>query len=445
MSPRNDTLPPDEYPSKSKGYPEPSIPAFERFREVVDNPHSYARDWKERNGGPVIAFFCTYAPREVLYAGGMLPIRPYGGNDPDDIVVGDEHHFRKLACPFSRDVLAQGLLGRYDYVDGIILASTCFHMRQTYHGWEQHVNDEGDFAHYFVMPHGTHSEGGHQYLPGKLRNVKTDGPQSSVCPHAPAEYLEVKLEETKAAVEEYTGEEITEADLREAIEVYDRNRKLLHELYEYRALDDPPISGLEAMEIVKAGHVMDPVEHNALLEDALADLEAGNGDPHATDYRLMLVTSENDDRDFMHLVEENIQFDATVVIEESCVGTRDFWNTVERPGGIPFSGEASPLLDVARRYAARPPCPNKDWGSRGDQIRELATDWDVDGALIVKEKLCDLHEREIPYEEHLLEEELDIPALTLESDEGGLPAGQFKTRVEAFVEQLQSEELDALF
>lgn len=442
---RTDDLPPDEYPSKSGDYPPPAVDAFSRFREVVDNPHSYARDWKERNdGAPVVGFFCTYAPREVLYAGGMLPVRPYGGNDPSDTVVGDEYHFRKLACPFSRDVLAQGLLGRYGYVDGVILASTCFHLRQTYRGWVQQVNGDDDFAHYFVMPHGTHAEGGNQFLPEKLGEVETDAHRSSVCPHAPAEYLEAKLEETKAAVEAYTGAEISRENLQDAVATYDRNRALLHDIYEYRKRDDPPVSGLEAMEMVKAGHIMDPVEYGELLERGLADLEDGVADPEPTDHRLMLVTAENDDRDFMRLVEDGIRFDATVVVEESCVGTRDFWNTVERPGGIPISGDATPLLEIAKRYAERPPCPSKDWGSRSDQLRELAIDWDVDGAIIITEKLCDLHEREVPCEQELLEE-LGIPALTLESDEGGLPAGQFKTRVEAFVEQLRTDELDGVF
>lgn len=439
-------LPPDDYPATSDDPPAPSVPEIGRCREIVDNPHSYARNWKDRHDAPVVGFFSTYAPREVLYAGGMLPIRPYGGQQPDETVVGNEHHSRKLFCPFSRDVLAQGLLGRYDYLDGVMLASTCLHLRQTYSSWVEHVSDDDAFAHYFVMPHGTQPEGGAEFLP-----VKDDGldasaaPDISTCPHAPAEYLADKLAETRTAVEEYTGRTITDADLADAIAVYDRNRRLLRELYEFRKEDAPRISGLEAMELVKAGHVADPAEHNELLESALERLRDGEGTPRETEYRLMLVTAENDDRKFMQLIEEEIDFDATIVVEESNVGSRDFWNTVENPGGIGGHGDSDPLTDIARRYAARPPSPSKDWGRRSEQLRTLVAEFDVDGALLVQEDQCDPHNRDIPYEKQLLEDELDVPTLTLVSDESGLPAGQLQTRVEAFVEGLHNETLEGLF
>ncbi|MFC7046894.1 2-hydroxyacyl-CoA dehydratase subunit D [Halobacteriaceae archaeon GCM10025711] len=446
MSSTDDTREPDDYPSKSHEFPEPTTEEFAQFREWVDNPHRYAREWKERTDGHVVAFLCTYAPREILYAGGMLPVRPYGGHQGDELVLGDEYHSEKMFCPFSRDVLTQGILGRYDYTDGVVLASTCLALRQTYQSWTNQVAEDGDFAHYFVMPHGTQAEGGSEYLSRKLGTVEYEGPTTGMCPHAPAEYLAMQFRELKEAVEEWTGSEITDADLEEAIEVYDRNRRLTRELYEYRKGDDPAISGLEAMEMVKAGHLVDPKEHNELLASALERLEDGGGERRDTDYRLMVVTAENDDRRFMRLVEEDIAFDATVVVEESCVGTRDFWNMVDDDGpawGVP--DDSDPIDDLGRRYANRPPCPSKDWGSREEQLRLLAEEFDVDGALLIQEKRCDLHERDIPLEQHLLEEELDVPALALESDETGLPAGQFKTRVEAFVEQLRSEELDALF
>lgn len=440
-------LPPDEYPAKSDGGPAPSVPEFDRFRNVVDNPHSYARDWKDRIDGHVVAFLSTYVPREILYAGGALPIRAYGGQQPDETVLGNEHHFRKLFCPFSRDVLAQGVLDRYDYVDGVVLASTCLHLRQTYEAWVNHVADDEAFSHYIAMPHGTPSRGGDEFLPEHGSEVDASAaPDESTCPHAPAEYLAAKFRETKAALESYTGTEITDDDLREAIDVYDRNRTLLRELYEFRTEDRPRVSGLEAMEAVKASHLVDPREHNALLESALERLRAGDGEPRETEYRLMLVSAVTDDRRFVRLLEEEIVFDATVVVEASSTGPRDFWNTVASPGGTSWHGrETEPLTDVARRYVERPPGPGEDWNRRREHLETLAVEFDVDGALLVQQKRCDPHHRDVPYEKQLFEEELDVPTLTLVSDESGLPAGQLTTRIEAFVEGLRSERLEGLF
>lgn len=402
-----------EYPAPdSEEYLTPELEEFQQFRDWVDNPHQYARDWKdEHDDGNVFVYFCTYAPRELLYAADVLPVRAYGAHQADEVSESDEHMFRGMFCPFSRDVLSQGLLGRYDYADGIMMASTCLHLRQTYQSWEKNVLEDDEFSHYFLMPHGNQSEGG-------------------------IEYLASKLEETKEAVEEFTGKEITDEDIREAIEVYDRNRELMRQIYEFRKEENPPISGLEALEMVKSSHIADPKEHNELLESVLEKLENGEGARRDPEFRLMMISSENDDRRFMHMVEEELPFDITVVVEEACVGTRDFWNTSEDTG-------EGPMMDVANRYIVRPPCPNKDWPARKrmDQIRELATDFDIDGALIIQQKFCDPHELDIPYEREMLEDEMDISTLSLEFD-ASVPVGQFMTRVEAFAESLSTEQMD---
>lgn len=407
-----------EHPAqKSDRYVTPAIDEFTQFREWVDNPHQYARDWKdEHDDAPVFAFFCTYAPRELVYAAGGLPVRAYGGHQADEVSEADEHIFRGMFCPFSRDVLSQGLLGRYDYADGIFMASTCLHLRQTYQSWEKNVLEDDQFAHYFLMPHGNQTEGG-------------------------VEYLATKLQETKEAIEEYTGVEITDDDLRGAIEVYDRNRELMREIYEYRKQPNPPISGMEALEMVKSSHIADPKEHNELLEGVLDTLESYDGPTRDPEFRLMVISSENDDRRFMHMVEEELPFDITVVTDEACVGTRDFWNVSEHTG-------EGPLTDIAKRYMDRPPCPNKDWPARQrmDQIRELATDFDIDGALIIQQKFCDPHELDIPHEREILEDEMDISTLSLEFD-ASVPVGQFMTRVEAYAESLSTAQMgmDDLF
>ena len=397
-------------------YPEPALEEFRQFRDWVDDPHGYARSWKERTGGPVVAFFCTYAPREILYAGGVLPVRAYGGHRASEIAESDEHVFRGMWCPFSRDVLSQGLLGRYDYTDGVVMASTCLHLRQAYQSWAENVSGEDDFRHYFLMPHGARQEGGVEYLAKKLR-------------------------ETKEAVEAFTGRTIADDDLREAIRVYDENRRLMRQVYEHRKEAEPPVSGLEALEMVKSSHVADPREHNERLRSALDRLEGWDGPRRTPDYRLMHVSSENDDRRFMYMVEEDLGFAVTVVTEEACVGTRDFWNTTDGTEGDPYAS-------LARRYLERPPCPNKDWPERRrmEQIGSLADDFDVDGVIIVMQKFCDPHQLDIPRERELLEEEKGLNTLTLEFD-ASVPVGQFKTRVEAFVEQLQTEhvDMDALY
>lgn len=433
-------LPADEYPVTNTDLPSPSLPEFGICRSVVENPHRYARDWKARRDGPVLGYLNTYVPRETLYAAGGLPVRLFGGRQPDETVIGDEYHFRDLFCPFSRDVLAQGLLGRYDYADGAVLASHCLALRETFEAWTDQVADENAFTHHVTMPPGTPAETGAEYLPVKQNGPETAGaPGGSTRPHATAEYLAEKIRDLLAALASFVDDAIGDDDLRRAIDVYDHNRRLLREIYEFRTEPDPRIAGLEAMELVKAGHLTDPQEYGALLEGAVQRLRDGAGTPRQTDCRLMLVGAVGDDRRLYRLVEETITPDATIVIEDTSVGSRDFWNTVDSPGGVSWEGrDTDHATDLARRYLERPPSPSKHWDNRRSYLRELVDGFDVDGALIVQEKRCDLHHRDVPHEQRFLENELDVPTLILGSNGDGLPTGGLATGVESFVERLQT-------
>ncbi|MFQ5827312.1 MAG: 2-hydroxyacyl-CoA dehydratase, partial [Dehalococcoidia bacterium] len=100
---------------------------MERFEEVAKSRHDYAREWKARTGGKVLGYFCTYVPEEIVYAAGVLPVRILGSHEPQDVT---EPYLYGGFCPFCRDCLAQGLLGRYDYVDGVAIARSCVHIYQ---------------------------------------------------------------------------------------------------------------------------------------------------------------------------------------------------------------------------------------------------------------------------------------------------------------------------
>src|SRR3972149_7691447 len=126
---------------------EPGVTAQAQFRQVVRDHHQYAREWKARTGGPVIGYLCTYIPEELIYAAGGLPVRILGAHQPEDVT---EPHVAGFFCSYSRDSLAQGLLGRYDYLDGLVAAHGCYHIRQTYAVWRRPI--PLSYSHYFFMP-----------------------------------------------------------------------------------------------------------------------------------------------------------------------------------------------------------------------------------------------------------------------------------------------------
>lgn len=372
---------------------------MEQFAGWYKNRHEYAKEWKRATGGKVVGYFCTYVPEEILYAAGVLPVRILGSHEPLDVT---EPHIFGMFCPFCRDCLAQGLKGRYDYLDGIMIAQSCLHIRQAFTSWKLHI--PVDFQYYLPMPNNVQSPRALPYLTGELKAFK-------------------------GALEKWTGKTITEEDLARGSTLMNASRQLSRQLYEQRKQPNPPLTGLEAMYAVVSSQMVDKSDHNSSLRNILAGLPFRQRS-NDSKIRLMILGSEDDDTEFIKMVES---LGAIFVVDDHCTGSRYFWNDVVLNG--------DPLEGIAARYVNRVPCPSKDWPERTriKHILKLAREWNVQGAIVIQQKFCDPHELDIPAIIKSLKQE-GVPAQFLEFDVT-VPVGQFKTRVEAFLEMLKEEDL----
>ena len=373
---------------------------FTQFKDWYENRHEYAKEWKAKTGGKVLAYMCTYVPEEILYAADVLPIRVYGSHEASSLT---EAHVFGMYCPFCRDCLAQIMDGKYDYVDGIMIAQACLHMRQIYSSWEIHKPPE--FKYYLPMP-----------IQVASKHAR---------PHLAAEYKMFK-----EAVEKWVGKEITDKDLDRGIEIMNTNRELMRQVYTLRDGEKPPLTGVESMHMTTSSQMVDKVEHNKELEKLVKELPSRTMD-RETGIRLMIVGSESDDIEFMEMVET---LNATFVADDHCTASRYFWNKVE-----PMEDR---LQAIANRYLDRPPCPTKDTTTdfvRFTHVMAMAKKADVEGAVIIQQKFCDPHEIDIPLLRQRFED-AGIRTYFLELDVT-VPIGQFKIRIEAFLEMLRADEL----
>jgi benzoyl-CoA reductase subunit C len=371
--------------------------AAEKFQQVVAERHEYAREWKKRTGGWVVGYLCTYVPEEIFYAAGVLPVRIIGSHEPESVT---SPYIFGMFCSYCRDCLAQGLQGRYEYLDAISTAHCCVHSFQTFDSWRRHVPAEHSY--YVAMPQLIQSRGALGSMLSEIRVLK--------------ERLEADL-----------GRSIPTEEVEKAMKVYDRNRRLMRQVYELRKRDNPPITGAECMEMVIASQVMDKEEHSQMVEALLKELE---GDPPEREagVRLMLA-GHTDNVDVMRVIEE---LGTTVVVDDLCSGSRYFWNECPKDGDL--------LTSLARRYLERPPCPMKDLHGvriRPGYLLNLAKEFRAQGAILMRQQFCDPHEYDMPAVKRLLEEN-GIPSLALEQDIT-MPLGQLRTRVEAHLELVQQE------
>ena len=319
------------------------------FKKMVADRHEYAKAWKARTDGKVLGYFETYFPEEVAYAAGILPIRVLAEHEPD--INSDKWIYG--SCYPAKDIVNQFLIGRMDYIDGLVNVEGCQWMFNSYEVITN--NKPGMFKHYLFLPDYTES--------------KTS--KTALCS---------ELEVFKSRIEEWTGKKITDEALDNAIGIYNANRYLLRRICELRRADRPAILGSEYMNMMLANQVMDKAEMNDILEEFINEID--NRKPCRDMIRLMMIGSETWDSELEELIES---LGGNVVIDELDNGTSYFWNTIYP--------QKDRLMAISLRYLDRPRQPIKDsnWRRRPEHIARLAEDYNVDGAIIGKQIYCHPH------------------------------------------------------
>jgi benzoyl-CoA reductase subunit C len=352
-------------------------------------------EWRSQ-GKKVIGYTCIYAPEEIMYALGVLPIRLYGGLNGS---TKGESLLQVNICSFVRSCLAQGLEGEYDFLDGIVTSRTCSQMVKLHDVWNFSIKMA--FSHLIDHPH-----------------MITD--------HALAYYAK-EINKFINHLEDFTGNKLTEDNLRHAIEVYNKNRQLLRQIYDLRKLASPPITGVETLDIVRSTTVLPKEKSNVILEELLQTLQEKGQSPSSVKEqpRVLITGIVLDNSALIQQVEDS---GAIVVADDLCVGSRYFWDIVT------LNSTGSPLDGLIRYYLEKIPCaciyPRE---KRFQHIMDLVRDFQVSGVIAFLIKFCD----SFTYDSPGLKDKLDeagIPVLELDTEYSTIGIGQIKTRIQAFLE-----------
>lgn len=372
---------------------------MERFQKLLEDPHKHAKEWKAKTGGKVLGLFSQYFPEEIAYAAGVLPVRIVFEPDIEGL---SQRYLYGAFCTYSLGVLAQGLKGNYDYLDGIGHAESCMPIRGAVANWWDLMPTS--YKYYVAVP------------------SQMDDPNA-------IKMLRRELEAYKKDTEKWTGKTITDEALDHAIDVYNTNRTLMRQVYELRRLDDPPVTGAEAFAMVLSSQIMDKAEHNKLLKDAISKLSRRKV-PDGSRPRLMLLGSEISDTSLVSLIES---MGATIVIDRLCTGSNYFWNNV-----VP---QQDRILALTFRYMDKPRSPVKDesFRRRVNEIVATAIDYKVQGVIYAIHRFCIPHQQDRPPLEKAFKQRL-IPFHEIEYD-GTIHEEDFKNRIEAFLGMIRVPEV----
>ncbi len=375
---------------------------FHKAASSLDVPEII--DWK-KSGKKIVGYTCSYLPPELFYAAGVLPVR-LRGVETDGLDIGDAY-YGPFVCSYPKRILQLAGKGRYNFLDGAVITPGCDAMRRLDECWRKAGDDHPGilpgFFHFFDAPHKDEA-------------------------HGFAWFVE-EIRSLMEKIREYFGVEITEERLLEAIQLYNRGRRLLSDLEALRCNPAPPVSGADAFAAVLAGSVTPRDLYTRALEKWIAQL-----DSEKTDYRnrkrLMLVGSVNDDIELVRLMENDSG--ALVVAENLCFGVRAAGGLVAETG--------DPVEALARRYLGESICPRMfgKYSERLARLKETIQQHRVDGVVMQNIRFCDLHGAENALFERDLEK-IGVPCLRIEREYGPLvETGRIKMRIGAFIERIQT-------
>lgn len=376
-----------------------------RVEELYQNRTQRAKEL-HKEGKKVIGYMCCLPPVEMLTAMDMVPFRIMGSiHEP---VTKANDCLETILCPFVRSSFDLAMKGHYDFLDGLVMPHSCDTVVTIYDIWRYYR--PYPFTHFINMPHMVHPES--------------------------FEFLQLELQRLRKALEKFTGTELSDAKLRQAIQMHNENRSLLRQLYELRKPDPPLLSGAELTKILVSVMSIPVNESNELLLQIIAEARhRHNGRPQKKAARVLVYGSEIDDVAFIKLVEE---CGANVVMDDICTGTRYFWHDVELTD--------DPLESLTKRYVEKIPCPRTyrdpppgghraELENRFGYLKQYAQDFNVNAFIFYIIRFCDTHELDVPDVRDYLQE-AGYPVLHLEDDYSVTTIGQLKTRIQAFLEMI---------
>ncbi len=349
-----------------------------------------------RHGGRSIGSFCIYLPDEIAMAAGVLNIPLCGGtgfsvNYADKILPRD-------ICPLVRSTFGMALSGTCPYKtlkDCVVGETTCDAKKKTW-----------DLLNFRVLE-----------VPQKKKPMDRELWLSEVRDFA-------------GQMEALSGVTITAEGLREGIRKQNRKRRVLNEISEFRKLDEPPVSGLDALLVSQVSLNMDTDAFIRAGGDLLSELRdrASRGiSAYDRPGERVVMAGTPSPMGYAKIHAAAEMSGLRIVIDESCTGVRYSRGYV--PEDLETPGE---MIDaIADRYF-QIDCacfsPNTE---RRDNLKALLEEYRAEGVIHNILQYCHGFNIEAGVMDKMLSE-IGVPALKVVSDYSQEDSEQIKIRMESF-------------
>jgi benzoyl-CoA reductase/2-hydroxyglutaryl-CoA dehydratase subunit BcrC/BadD/HgdB len=360
---------------------------------------------QKKKGVKIIGYIGRFVPEELIYASGALPYLLCRGGQPEppDAVIP---YMLRFMSPYTRSQIGYHLLGIDPVVPMldliVVQCSDC------------HESRLADLFEYFK-------------LPTVRLGVPPDWGKS-----LSRQYYYKELIKLKEKLESLTGNKISNEKLKESIDSINKVRDLLGQISLLRKNHSLLFGSDDFIRLNHYSFYCDPEELLPKLNDLYEQLQKGKSPPSEGVPRLILAGHVVGVGDYIvpKLIGDSGGIIAAEFLDE---GMRHYaWN-VKTDGDL--VGNLSETYYLER---TPPSIFQPAWEERAEFLRELVTDFKVDGVIWYELSFEEIYDLECSIISKVMDE-MNIPFLKLESsyEYSREAVGPLTTRVESFIESVK--------
>ncbi len=378
---------------------------FEEFAEQRKESFLRVKECKDQHI-PVIGAYCSYFPRDIAAAMGAVPIGLCSSSE--ETVQIAESILPKNVCPLIKSSYGYAISDRCPYFhfsDLVVGETTCDGKKKMYEMM-------AEFKDVFIMElPNIQSEKGLRLWREEIIRLK--------------DYMEEKFQVV-----------ITDEDVRRAIRQENGRRKALKRLYEVMKLNPVPIKGMDLLNVLYGSKYRLDTDQAAEDINLLTDriLDGYRPDPGRKGKPRILITGcpiGGDSVKIVRAIEDN---GGVVVAFENCTGAKVIDKLVDEEDPDIYGA-------IARKYfyiGCAIMTPNDN---RIELLGRMIDEFRVDGVVEMILSGCHSVHMESVSVRNFVSEEKHIPYIDVVTDYSQGDIGQLNTRMSAFVEMLETQQV----
>ncbi len=367
------------------------------FDRMIENCYEHAAAAKAA-GRPIVGILCEYTPRELIMAAGGVPICLCGGSAKT--IPAAEEHLPANLCPLIKSTFGYHVQRSNPFLEMaelVVGETTCDGKKKMYE-----LMGRSRPMYVLELPQKADALDALGYWLGELRKFR--------------QFLQTRF-----------GAPVSDACIRQAIGVMNRERALRRDLAALMRSDQPPLTGRQLIGLKSSisGIPADFEQYRRAIDQF--SRQSACGGPSGVRVLMTGVPMVHGAERVLEIVENS---GGLVVAMESCTGLKPILEDVDERA-------ADPVRALAEKYFHLPCSVMTPNDRRLETLRRLAAEYRPQCVVELIWQACLTYDVESNRVKRLVEDELGLPYLRIETDYSPSDSARIAVRVEALFETVR--------